>query len=171
MIDQLPIRARSEGTAFNRRRCHSIRRLHRRGPLRIQRRARDLPDLADPLQPIPAMRGHRASVAQGFDDRFGKGSPRSIRSILCSSRSLAIVNSPTFEWSCWIWLSRRSASLCCKPDWPPAKKAARHWLNVGPPSLYTHATPTPDLPREEGGGRPPFYAWLKNDYCYLIFLA
>jgi transcriptional regulator of aromatic amino acid metabolism len=40
-----------------------------------------------------------------------------------------------------------------------------------PPSLYTHATPTPDLRREEGGGRPPFYAWLKNDYCHLIFLA
>ena len=68
----------------------------------IHRRARNMPDSADPLQPITATGGHRAGLAQGFDDRPGKGRPRSSLSILCCNRSLAIVNSPTFAWSRWI---------------------------------------------------------------------
>ena len=107
--DQHRVCARPQRTAFARRgRCAGGSRSQCLA-LRIHRRARNMPDSADPLQPITATGGHRAGLAQGFDDRPGKGRPHSSLSILCSNRSLAIVNSPTFAWSRWISSSWPSA--------------------------------------------------------------
>ena len=74
----------------------------------IHRRTRLTPNLADSLQPVTFMRGDRTRLAHGFDRRRGKGSPSSIRAILCSKRSLAIVSSPTLACNFSIRLSRSS---------------------------------------------------------------
>ena len=71
-------------------------------PMGIHRRAWHLPNPAAPLQAVALMGGDRVDCTHGFDRRAGKGCSPSNRSILCSSRSLVMVNSPTLAWSCLI---------------------------------------------------------------------
>ena len=109
------------------------RRLHGTAgsrPSLVDRRAGNLPELADAGRAVAACCGGRAGPAHRLDLRRAKGSPASAVRARSSSSSLPIVIAPTLACSRRISSSRSSAGRLFSDAWPAARKRSRHCASV-----------------------------------------
>lgn len=144
------------GTRYRANRTRPPRRpLRVRPAVAVERRARQVPNLAYALDTVGALGGGRNDPAHRLDLRRAKGRPPSSRSIFASRRSFDIVRSPTLPLD---GRSRRHDPRPAVSSAPPRRRPEmrRTKRSVRPLSRRARATLAPILATQRPNTTPCF---------------